>query len=157
MGVSIRRAELGDVGVVGGLFEKYCAFYGRHASPEDARAFIRDRMRLRDSVILLAERGEVRGGHRAVGFVQLYPKWSSTTMHRDWILNDLFVEPDARRQGVARALMEEAVAFCRRSGAAGVTLKTQVGNAPARALYESLGWALDEEFVSYARSLKGKD
>ena len=155
MSVSVRRAELADVGAVGPLFERYCVFYERHPSPDDAMAFIRDRMRLRDSVILVAELPEVRGGQRAVGVVQLYPKWSSTTMRRDWIVKDVFGEAGAGRAGVARALMEEAVAFCRRSGAANVKLKTQAENAPARALYEKLGWVMDEAFVTYNCRLNG--
>ena len=153
MGVSVRRAGIVDLGAIAPLFEAYCAFYEQDAAPEEAIAFVRDRLRVGDSVFFLAEVREPRGGNRGVGFVQLYPKWSSTTMRRDWILNDLFVEPGHRRRGVGRALMEEATAFCRRTGAANVSLKTQVGNEAAQALYESLGWVRDEEFHRYDLAL----
>jgi len=53
-------------------------------------------------VIYLAERGS-----RAVGFVQLDPLCSSTASRprRLWLLNDLFVAPEARGGGIGRALL----------------------------------------------------
>ena len=147
MDVKVRRAEGGDIDAVAALFEAYCRFY--HQDPRDGRAaeFIAARMRDEDSVIFVAEVGDAGAG--PVGFVQLYPKWSSTTMRRDWILNDLFVEEGSRRHGVARALMETAVRFVRGTSAASVSLKTQTTNTAAQALYESLGWARDDAFLTY--------
>ena len=43
-----------------------------------------------------------------VGFVNLYPVFSSVNLTRQWILNDLFVVPEARKLGVGRVLMERA-------------------------------------------------
>ena len=80
----------------------------------------------------------------AVGFVQLYPMFSSVRTARTWILNDLFVAPAARRGGVARALLEAAAAFAREDGAAGLSLETGRDNAAARALYRAAGWHEDE-------------
>ena len=37
-----------------------------------------------------------------VGFVQLYPTFTSIGAKRAWVLNDLFVVPEARRRGVRR-------------------------------------------------------
>jgi ribosomal-protein-alanine N-acetyltransferase len=48
--------------------------------------------------------------------------------------------PEARRQGVGRALMEEAVARGRGRGARLSTLEVRRSNAPAIALYRSLGY-----------------
>jgi peptide chain release factor 1 len=56
---------------------------------------------------------------------------------RLWLLNDLFVAEHARRSGVARALLDAAVAFAREQGAAGLMLETMRDNAPARALYRA--------------------
>lgn len=150
MGVSIRRATVADAAGVAPLFERYCVFYERHPSPGRARAFIEERVRAGDSVILLAEiDGAPASEAAAAGFIQLYPKWSSTTMHRDWILNDLFVEPAHRRRGIARALMLAAADFARAEGAHSLTLKTQTTNTPAQSLYESLGWVRDDAFITY--------
>jgi ribosomal protein S18 acetylase RimI-like enzyme len=153
MHISTRRATAHDVASVAPLFERYCVFYERHPAPGKAREFIEDRMRAGDSVILVAEVQTGDDDPVAAGFVQLYPKWSSTTMHLDWILNDLFVEPAYRRQGIARSLMQAAAKFARAQGAHTVSLKTQVTNIPAKALYESLGWVHDQEFDTYDLNL----
>jgi GNAT superfamily N-acetyltransferase len=62
---------------------------------------------------------------------------------RLWVLNDLFVAAGARRQGVARALLDAATRFARDDGAAGLMLETSRDNQPARALYAEAGWNED--------------
>jgi ribosomal protein S18 acetylase RimI-like enzyme len=85
----------------------------------------------------------------AVGFVQLYPGFSSLSAARTYLLYDLFVDPAARRQGVGRHLMEAAADEARRRGAVSLVLSTAKSNHPAQRLYESLGWVRDEEFYEY--------
>ena len=52
---------------------------------------------------------------------------------------DLYVGCDSRRQGVGRALMEEAVNVCRRLGGSQVCWSVYEWNPPAFTFYESLG------------------
>lgn len=52
----------------------------------------------------------------------------------------LCVAPEARRQGLARALIEEAETACAASGCAEIFLEVAETNAPARALYEGCGF-----------------
>jgi ribosomal protein S18 acetylase RimI-like enzyme len=72
---------------------------------------------------------------------------------RTYLLNDLFVVPDARRAGVAVALMREAADFARAMGAGGMSLSTAHTNTAAQRLYESLGWKRDEQFREYNLAL----
>lgn len=146
--VQIRRAGVEDIQTVVPLFEAYRAFYRADADVSRAGAFISDRMRNGDSVVFIASVGD-----EAVGFVQLLPKYSSVNLSRDWILNDLFVAPEHRRKGYADALMDEAEAFARSTGAIKIFLKTEHTNASARALYESRGWCADEVFMNYTLRL----
>ena len=83
------------------------------------------------------------------GFTQLYPSFSSVRMRSSWILNDLYVDPDARRRGVARALMRAALAHATETGAAYLTLETHRENLPAQAVYLEEGWTLDEEYLRF--------
>ena len=140
----IRRAGASDLDAATRLFEGYQAFYGREHPAGAARAFLAERFDKRDSVVLLAWRADA-----AVGFVQLYPSFASLSLAPSWILNDLFVEPSSRGRGVARALMEAVRQLARESGAAEVLLQTARDNAEARALYQSLGYRLDEHFLVY--------
>ncbi|MFN7184556.1 MAG: GNAT family N-acetyltransferase [Thermomonas haemolytica] len=138
MTVSISRAGPADLDALAALFDAYRQFYGQPADLARAREWLRSRLRLGESVALLAR----RDGQPA-GFVQLYPMFSSVRTARTWILNDLFVDPAARRHGVARALLEAATGFARSDGAAGIALETAQDNAAARALYRAAGWRED--------------
>jgi len=51
----------------------------------------------------------------------------------------LAVHPECRRAGLARALVETAMARLRAAGAARLFLEVDEANAPARALYRSFG------------------
>ena len=135
----IRRATLEDLDLVAPLFDGYRRFYGQAADIPRAKAFLRERLERNESTILLAMRDGT-----AAGFTQLYPLFSSVRTARLWLLNDLFVAEHARRGGVARALLDAAVAFAREQGAAGVMLETMRDNAPARALYRAAGWHEDD-------------
>ena len=139
MDTCIRRATVADLDALVPLFDAYRVFYAQASDPVRARDFLSDRFVNAESVVLLAERGA-----SAVGFTQLYPIFSSVRTARTWLLNDLFVTDGARRGGVARALLDAAVAFAREHGAAGLMLETTRDNAPARALYRAAGWNEDE-------------
>jgi ribosomal protein S18 acetylase RimI-like enzyme len=69
------------------------------------------------------------------------------------VLYDLFVGDDARRGGVARALMRAAEAHSRAAGMARMDLSTARTNVQAQALYESLGWVRDDVFLHYSLAL----
>ncbi|HYL94873.1 MAG TPA: GNAT family N-acetyltransferase, partial [Terriglobales bacterium] len=109
---------------------------------------ISERLQRDESVIFLALHGD-----KAVGFVQLYPCFSSTAMKRMWILNDLFVAPEARRSGAAKALMERARQWAVETKSDGLWLETAVDNHPAQRLYESLGWKRDNDYYRYLMPL----
>lgn len=131
------RATLDDLDALTALFDAYRVFYGRTSDRATARAFLQERLRHNESVIFIAR--DANGG--ALGFTQLYPAFSSVSAHRIWILNDLFVAPEARHRGVARQLMDRARAFALETGARRLVLETAEDNHPAQTLYESLGYA----------------
>lgn len=139
--VEIRRARAKDLGAVAPLFTAYRRFYRQKRNPEADRAFLRERLENDESVVLLAEIGG-----EPVGFIQLYPSFSSVALKKVWILNDLYTAKEARRQGVGTALLEHARAFAAETGARGLVLETTPDNEPAHRLYEELGWKRDQHF-----------
>ena len=110
---SIRLASLQDLNQISSLFDAYRVFYERESDLEGAQSFLKDRLENNESVVYLA----IDDANNAVGFIQLYPLFSSTRMARLWLLNDLFVDPNARRQGIAKQLLEKAKQHCRESKA----------------------------------------
>ena len=140
----IRRATEADVEEVTDLFVSYLKFYRRGCEPSSAKNFISERLATGDSEIFLAT---ISG--RAVAFVQLYPTFSSLSLKRVWILNDMFVQPSARKQGVGGALLARVKQFAVETGAAYVTLETADKNRAARQLYEQNGYQQSREFLHY--------
>lgn len=146
--VRLVHARAADAERIAPLFDAYRRFYKQKSDLAGARAFIGERLQRDESVIFLALAGD-----KAVGFVQLYPCFSSTAMKRMWILNDLFVTPEARRGGAAKALMERARQWAVETKADGLWLETAVDNHPAQSLYESLGWKRDHHYYRYLMPL----
>jgi ribosomal protein S18 acetylase RimI-like enzyme len=148
--LTIRKAEPGerDVALVAPLFDSYRQFYDVPPDPRAAAAFIRDRLQAKESVIFLAEAG-AEGAREPVGFVQLFPSFSSVAACRIWVLNDLFVAPEARGQGVGRALMEAARKHAIHTGAKRLTLETMAENQAAWSLYEDLGYVQNGDSVRF--------
>jgi ribosomal protein S18 acetylase RimI-like enzyme len=130
------------------LFDQYRVFYKSAPDGPAARKFIEERLEKGDSTLLVASHDG-----RIVGFTQLYPSFSSVSMRRVWILNDLFVDEAFRGQGVAQSLIGAAEEFARATGAVRMILATQMSNVAAQSLYESRGYAKDEAFYHYALSL----
>jgi GNAT superfamily N-acetyltransferase len=146
--MDILEASSEHLDVLVPLFDSYRVFYRRPSDPAGARRFLAERIARRESVIYLAV---VKAA--PAGFVQLYPSFSSASMQRLWILNDLYVASHARRQGVAQALLSRARRLAEETGAKGLTLSTGVDNTPAQRLYESLGWTRDHDFYVYTLSV----
>jgi tRNA threonylcarbamoyl adenosine modification protein YeaZ/ribosomal-protein-alanine acetyltransferase len=57
-------------------------------------------------------------------------------------LENIAVLPGDRRNGVARALVEDAIEACRARGASQVSLEVRVSNEAAQALYRNMGFGL---------------
>ncbi|KRA80735.1 GNAT family N-acetyltransferase [Altererythrobacter sp. Root672] len=150
-GVQIRRATLADLDALAVLFDGYRQFYRQAPDLDGARTFLSDRLTKAESVVFLAS-----DDVGAVGFTQLYPSFTSAGMARTFILNDLFVAPEARGQGAGSALLRHAAEFARNEGSVRLTLSTAVDNRTAQAVYEREGWQRDEAFLTYQLALLTK-
>jgi GNAT superfamily N-acetyltransferase len=142
--MDIRTATLTDLEALTDLFEGYRAFYHKEANPEGAKSFLKERIERNESVIYLAYKG-----NKAIGFTQLYPIFSSTRMKRLWLLNDLFVVPEYRGQGVSKLLLEHAKQLARDTDACEVMLETAKTNEIGNQLYPSVGFELGTDFNWY--------
>ena len=146
--VFVRQATVADIDHLVPLFDGYRQFYRQASEQDRIRRFLLDRFEHNQSVIFLAEVGGV-----AVGFTQLYPSFSSGALARIYVLNDLFVDPSARRVGVGAALLGAAADYGRRLGALRLVLSTELTNTSAQALYEKLGWKRHTDFYTYLLGL----
>jgi GNAT superfamily N-acetyltransferase len=90
--------------------------------------------------------GVARRDGRMVGLVH-YLFHASTWASGVCYLQDLFVDPAVRGQGVGEALIEHVAAVARERGAARLYWLTQAHNARARALYDRV--AQHKGFIRY--------
>jgi ribosomal protein S18 acetylase RimI-like enzyme len=148
--ILIRQADPTHLDRVAELFDLYRQFYGQPADLALARAFLSERTRRGESIILVAS----RDNQALVGFAQLYPTFCSISAAPIYVLHDLYVESSSRRGGIGRALVEASTAHARKAGAARVELATAMTNDIAQALYEALGWVRDNEFYQYSFTLR---
>ena len=146
--VTFRPAESNDVDQLADLFDQYRQFYECPPDLSAAKNWIAENFERGRSTIFAAD-----DGYQLIGFTQLYPALCSVDLVDYFVLYDLFVAPSARRQGIARALMNAASEWAKAQGAARLDLETARDNYPGQALYRDLGYELDEVFLKFSLDL----
>ncbi|MGW6379661.1 GNAT family N-acetyltransferase [Peribacillus butanolivorans] len=142
--MGIQKATLNELDSLTELFDLYRVFYEQTSNLEGAREFLKDRLTNQESVIFMAFDGD-----NPIGFVQLYPSFSSVSMMRSWVLNDLFVKGNARNKGFGEKLLKAAIAFAKETGAKGVSLETDKDNGNAQKLYDKIGFIRESNCFYY--------
>ncbi|MBV7506593.1 GNAT family N-acetyltransferase [Bacillus sp. sid0103] len=140
----IQKATIHDLESLTELFDLYRIFYEQESDREGAREFLKARLVNDESVVFLAVDGSA-----PVGFVQLYPSFSSVSMMRSWVLNDLYVKKQFRGKGAGEKLIQRAIEFAREGGAKGIMLETGKGNHNAQRLYEKIGFERESHYFYY--------
>lgn len=143
----IIKATLEHLDLLTPMFVKYREFYGQLPYPDSSRNFLEKRLKRDESVIYLALPDD--DDTKLLGFCQLYPSYSSLSLKRVWILNDIYVAEDSRRMLVADHLMREAKKMAKDTNAVRMRVSTSIENAVAHKTYESMGFREDNEFKSY--------
>ena len=139
--MNVRRATEGDHDV---LRELWTAF----ADELDGPPFLRESWEtawpdlsrhIREGISLLCEREG-----RVMGFLFATFDRSLPLAH----VTDLYVVPEARRQGATKALFRELAGELARRGVGHVGLDVASGNRPAQAVYERFGFVEYERFLA---------
>ena len=146
--ITIRLAEASDLDQLAELFDQYRQFYQCSPDLGAARAWLAENIEAGRSTIFAAD-----SGSELLGFTQLYPALCSVDLVDYFVLYDLFVVEAARRQGIARALMNAASDWAKAQGAARLDLETARDNYSGQALYRDLGYELDEVFLKFSLDL----
>ena len=98
-------------------------------------------MKRNESVIFVDEERK-----ELIGFTQLFPIFSSVSMRRTWLLNDLYVNEKARGIGAASALLNAAKDFGAETKSKWLLLQTAADNFTAQKVYEKNGWVKETDF-----------
>ena len=146
----IVQATLEHLDLLTPLFIKYREFYGELPFPDSSRKFLETRLKRKESVIYLALADDE---DKLLGYCQLFPSYSSLSLKRVWILNDIFVAEDARRQLVADRLIQQAKKLAKETNAVRLRVSTSIHNEVAQKVYESIGFREDSKFKNYTLEL----
>lgn len=146
--MEIFQATIEDLEGVSYLFNLYRIFYQQESDLESAKTYIKERIENKESVLFI-----VKDKQNYVGFTQLYPTFSSISLKRAWILNDLYVDKKARKQGVGELLLHKAKEYAIETGAKSLSLSTAPDNYSAQRLYEKTGYKRDTQFYHYELDL----
>jgi ribosomal protein S18 acetylase RimI-like enzyme len=141
--ITVRKATITDIDAVTNLFDSYRVFYEQDSDKKNAKLFLQARFEKQESIIFIAEKAGV-----AVGFTQLYPVFSSVSMQEMFVLNDLYVDANERKQGIGEKLLVKAQEYVKANNLKGLSLETASDN-PAQKLYERLGWSRDDGYYHY--------
>lgn len=134
--ISVRRASTRDLDVL---------VAGNRSLAEETEQLTLDLAVLREGVLALLEDRAPgcywvaeRDGH-VVGQLLITYEWSDWRNRMVWWIQSVYVDPDARRDGVFRTLYQHARAEAIRAGAGGLRLYVDVTNTRAQAVYAALG------------------
>jgi ribosomal protein S18 acetylase RimI-like enzyme len=138
VGHEIRRADLGDASDVGRLLHDFNTEYDDYTpGAETMGKRIGQLLESGDVTVLLGGPGP-----DGLALLRFRPSlWSETL---DCYLEELYVVPDRRGEGLGQALMEAAIETARKEGAAHMDLGTAETDTAARGLYEKLGFSNKE-------------
>ena len=149
MTIQIKPVTQDELNQVTVLFNQYMIFYGQASSPNQYRDYLKARLDKQEADIFMAYNDQ----QETMGFVLNYTSFSSVSLGKIIILNDLFVLPEHRQKGVANALIQQVKRFALAQGAIRIDLSTAKDNFHAQALYEKIGFKQGTKFFSYSLSV----
>jgi len=131
------------------LFNNYRCFCKMVSDINAAKNFIQRRLDKQDSLIYIAIKN-----HKVIGFIQIYPSFSSVAMLPIWNINDLYVDAESRNQSVATKLLAHVKNQAKKLNIFNLQLATNIDNSQAQALYVKLGFQLNSQFKHYSLMVK---
>jgi ribosomal protein S18 acetylase RimI-like enzyme len=129
-----KKADRSDADTVARLLHDFNSEFGDFTpGPEALANRMRELLGADEATVLLV-------GDPPAGLALLRFRPSLWTETLDCYLEELYVVPERRGQGLGRALMDAAMELARGRGAARMELGTAHDDTAARGLYESLGF-----------------
>ncbi len=147
MNNQIKKIAIEELDDLVTLFDQYMVFYKQPSAPEKYREYLAERINNNEATVFIAYGQD---DNRPIGFVLNYHSFSSVSLGKVVILNDLFVTSENRRKGLGDKLIDCSINLAKQTGAIRVDLGTAKDNYSAQALYERIGFVQDTEYFSYS-------
>ncbi len=149
--MEVDSARTEDIEALLPLMRAYCDFYEVDPPDEGLKEMAEALIAEDDSRGMLLVARDDDGV--PIGFAAVAWKWASTRGARVAHLEDLFVDPKARRGGIGAALIEECGRRAKHHGAPCLLWITALDNHRAQSVYERVG-AHGEQWLEYELELE---
>lgn len=117
------------------LFDRYRVHYGQAPDQGRGRTWLIDSTTAGPMRAFLARVDGVAAG---ICLIAVCP--ASLALGEFWMVRDIYVDPQSRRTGVARALLDAVRAAAQQRGALRLSLQTEDDNVAALRMYERYGF-----------------
>lgn len=131
------------------LFDQYRLHYGESALPGQTVAWLTDQTAQRRLMLFTATLDD-----ELVGVTTTVVIPASLRLSHFWQIRDLYVAPEARRNGVARAMLDAVRRAATEAGAVRVSVQTEKNNGPALRLYRASGFTVVGDLESLVQPLR---
>ncbi len=142
--MDIKIATIEDLDLISPLFDAYRQEYDQLSDLNACRDFLKERLINNEFVMLIAI------NHlEYVGFIQIYPTYSSVSLKKLWVLTDLYVSPPYRKMGIAKRLINDSKKLAQDPDSVGIVIESRISSHSAQRLYDSVGFKKDGEHLYY--------
>lgn len=148
----IRKATIKDLDKLTTLFDQYLVFYKKPSNIDKHKAYLKERIEKNEAIIFMAFDDEITD--KAIGFTLIYVTFSSLSLNKILILNDLYVDSYIRKNGVGEKLILQTVVLAKELGSNIIRLRTTKNNIIAQGLYHKMGFERDEFLYTYDLNIK---
>ncbi|MBC7387883.1 MAG: GNAT family N-acetyltransferase [Opitutaceae bacterium] len=146
--MEIIRATSSDLPLILPLFDGYRQFYEEPSEIEAARIYLTERLDKNESVMFLVYENN-KDEKNGIGFAQLYATFSSVTLKKFWVLHDLYVKDDYRKQGIAKTLINKCKELAHENAPLGIIIESRISNQSAQHLFDAVGFVKEGEHYFY--------
>ena len=146
MDIVIKKVGPDELVSLSYVFDNYMVFYKKPSNRKKYQSYLKERIENSEAIVFMAFNKE----NEAIGFVLNYFSFSSVSQGKIVVLNDLFVNSQFRKNGVAEKLIRKSFDLAEKIGAVKVDLGTAKDNFSAQKLYERIGFSKDNEFYAYS-------
>ncbi len=148
MNIIVREAEERDVVAIAVLIQEFAEFEKLltfcEVTEDDLHAAIFGKRSFVQSLVALSD-------GRYVGYALFYPAFKSFRGEPSIFLEDLYVTPDLRGNGLGFAMLREVAKYAKEQGFARMDWQALKWNAPAIKFYQSIGAESDDENLDFRR------
>jgi ribosomal protein S18 acetylase RimI-like enzyme len=148
----IRKATIEDLDQLAIMFDSYLVFYKRPSNLSKQKSFLKERIESNEAIIYIAFDDKIKD--KAIGFSLIYSTFSSLLLSKMLILNDLYVDPSARKNGIGVQLINQTIELARELDASQIRLRTAKNNVIAQKLYLKTGFVRDKLSYTFDLNLR---